>query len=151
LKLILLTDIPRLGKEGDIGEVKDGYARNFLLPKGMALLASTRNVKVIQQKRERELRKEKEREEELRRLAEQISRTSCTLFAVVGEKDRIFGEITSRDIADALKEKGLEIDKKNIEIKEPIGKLGVYNVKVRLSAQVITDLRVCVAEKRDEH
>ncbi len=151
MKVILLTDIPKLGKSGDTVEVKDGYARNFLIPKKLALSATPLNVKLIQQKREQELKKEKAEKEKMNKLAEQISKFSCTISARAGEEDKLFGEITNKNIAESLAAEGLEIDKKKIEIEQPIRKLGVYNVKVKLHPEVIADLRVWVViEKKNE-
>lgn len=151
MKVILLTDIPNLGKSGDIVEVKDGYARNFLIPKKLTLLATPQNVQLAQRKKEQELKKEKAEKEKMKRLAEQISKISCTISARAGEEDKLFGEITNKNIAESLAAEGLEIDKKKIKIEQPIRKLGVYNVQVKLHPEVIADLRVWVVEKKDEH
>ncbi|OQX53044.1 MAG: 50S ribosomal protein L9 [Candidatus Omnitrophica bacterium 4484_213] len=149
MKVILLTDIPKLGKAGGIVEVKDGYARNFLIPKKLALAATPQSIQLAQQKREQELKKKKAEREKINKLAEELSKTSCTISALAGKEDKLFGEITNKDIAEALVAKGLEIDKKKIEIEEPIRKLGVYNVKVKLCPEVIANLRVWVIKKKD--
>lgn len=151
MKLILLTDIPKLGKSGDSVEVKDGYARNFLIPRKLALAATPQNIQLAQQKRKQELKKENAEREKMNKLAEQISKISCTIFARAGEEDKLFGEITNKNIAESLAAEGLEIDKKKIEIEQPIRKLGVYTVRVKLHSELVADLRVRVVEKKNEH
>lgn len=149
MKLILLTDIPKLGKSGDIVEVKDGYARNFLIPEKLVLLATPQNVQLARQKKIQELKKEKAEKEKMSKLAEQISKFSCTISAQSGDEDKLFGEITNKDISENLVAGDLEIDKKKIKIEKPIRKLGVYNVQVKLHPEIVADLRVQVIKNKE--
>ncbi len=149
MKVILLIDTAKLGKSGDIVKVKEGYARNFLIPQGIALSATSRNLKIVQHKKKQEFKKEDKEKQKMRQLAEKISKTSCTISAVSGEEDKLFGEVTNKDIAESLSIEGLKVDKRKIEINEPIRKLGVYNVKVKLSSDIVADLRVWVVENKD--
>ncbi|MCK4860211.1 MAG: 50S ribosomal protein L9 [Candidatus Omnitrophica bacterium] len=146
MKLILLTDIPKLGKSGDIVEAKDGYARNFLIPQKIALPATPQSIKLTRQKKEREIEKEKAEKEKIGKLAEKISKISCTISAHAGDEDKLFGEITNKNIAKSLADKGIEIDRKRIKVKEPIRKLGVYDVEIKLHPDIAANLRLCVVK-----
>ncbi len=147
MKVILTQDIPELGSIGEVITVKDGYARNYLIPKNLAALALSKNIKQLEhQKRLIEASKARIRKE-AGNLASQIEGVSCTIPMLVGEQDKLFGSVTSKDIEDALAQEGINISRKRIVIAEPIKSLGVYTVDVRLHAEVAAKLKVWVVAK----
>ena len=147
MKIILKQDYENLGKVGEIVTVKKGYGRNFLIPQGVAVLATDKNMKILQQEQkqmERELLKQKEGASEL---AKELEKVSLTATVAVGEEDKVFGSVTSQTIAELLKEKGYEIDKRKIQLDEPIKALGVYSVSVKLHTEVEAKVRVWVVKE----
>ncbi len=147
MKIILRQDHDKLGKIGDIVEVKDGYARNYLLPRRIAYLATKGSLNTLEEeKRMNALRVEKERQA-AEKLAADIEKLSITLKVKVGEDEKLFGSVTSQMIADALKEKGISMDKRIIELEEPIKALGIYTVDVKLHAGVTGKVKVWVVQE----
>ncbi len=147
MKAILIEDIDKLGKMGDIVDIKQGYARNFLFPRNLAIEVTDRNLKALEdkkRKRERQLKKEKIHMEEL---ARRISSVSCTIPMAAGEEDKLFGSVTAEHIAKAFSSEGINVDKKQIHILEPIKKLGVYPVEIKLHPEVTTQTKVWVVKK----
>lgn len=142
MKVILKEDLKSLGKMGSVVNVSDGYARNFLIPKKIAVEANTKNVKAL----EHEKKLIKERAGKLNReaqgISEKLSSVKLTLSAKAGEEERIFGSITTMDIAEALKKEGIEIDRKRIVLDEPIKRLGNYTVAVKISPDITGQLSV---------
>jgi large subunit ribosomal protein L9 len=149
LKVILRQDVAELGQSGDIVTVKPGYARNFLLPRGMAYEATNANIKQIEEEKRRGEAKSKGQMLEARRRASQLEPISLTFHANAGEEGKLFGSITSADIAERLKEQGLdfEVDKREIELDEPIKTLGVHNVAIRLHTDVKPEIKVWVIKQ----
>ncbi len=149
LKVILRQDVPDLGQSGDIVTVKPGYARNFLLPRGMAFEATSANIKQLEDEKKRGEAKSKQQYLEARRRSAQIESISLTFQANAGEEGKLFGSITTGDIAERLKEQNLDfqIDKRDIELDEPIKALGVYNVPVRLHTDVKPEIKVWVIKQ----
>lgn len=145
MKVILLEDVKKLGKAGDVVEVSDGYARNYLIPRGLAEKADKGKIRALQEKaRVEERRQEKEREEAMA-IAESLKERAITVKVKTGEQGRLYGSITSMDIADAIeKEFGVSVDKKKVEISEPIKALGSYSVSVRLFPGIISNVKVNV-------
>jgi len=144
LEIILLKDKEKLGKAGETVEVADGYARNYLIPQGIALKSTESNVKRFEEiKRQRNIRKERKLKK-AKELAEKIKSLSITIPVKVGEKDQVFGSVTKKDIAEQMKEKGYEVPKSNIKLEEPIKSLGIYEVPVSLDASVNTEVKVWV-------
>ena len=144
MQLILTTDVPKLGEAGDIVDVKAGYGANYLLPKGLALTATTGNkAKIEHQKRmiERQVAKAREAAESL---SNRLNGHNVTITRLVGEGDKIFGSVTSRDIADALANEGMDIDSRKIVLDAPLKALGVYEVSVKLHRDVVSQLKVWV-------
>ena len=144
MKVILIRDMDELGLEGTIVNVKEGYARNYLIPKGFALIADNRNIKLIEsQKKKIEANRIKARED-----AEQAARTlegiAITISHKVGEEEKLYGSVTSMEIADELEKKGISIDRKKIVLDKPIKTLGEFDVKVKLHPQVVGSLKVTV-------
>jgi len=144
MKVILTSSVPGLGQTGDMVDVKNGYARNYLIPQGKAMAATTGNVKTLEhQKRIVASRVEKERKEAAG-LAERLGAVSITLNRHAGEEDKLFGSVTTRDISEALSAEGIEIEHHVIQLEEPIKTLGVYNVPVKLHADVLVEVKVWV-------
>lgn len=145
-KVILVKDIEKLGKKGDILQVADGYARNYLLPSGVALEATEFNLKQLEEdKRRAEIQYEKEREE-AKKKAQNLAKLSCTVRKQAGEEGKLFGSVTSLDISEALAQMGIEIDKRRIELDESIKTLGVYSVDIKLHPEVVGKLKVWVVK-----
>jgi large subunit ribosomal protein L9 len=149
LKVILRQDVPELGQSGDIVTVKPGYARNFLLPRGMAFEATGANIKQLEDEKKRGETKSKQQYLEARRRASQLENMSLTFAANAGEEGKLFGSITTSDIADRLKEQNLdfEVDKRDIELEDAIKSLGVYNVVVRLHTDVKPEIKIWVIKQ----
>ena len=147
MRLILKEDVAKLGNFGDIVRVKDGYARNYLIPRGMAFEATPKNMKVLERENlMQEARKEKQKQG-LIDLADRLKAMSITLPMQVGEDEKIFGSVTPADIAEALSKEGIEIDRRKIELEEPIRKLGIYQVPVALGKDVLSEVKVWIVEQ----
>jgi len=147
VKVILIKDVEKLGGIGDEVTVKDGYARNYLIPKKLAAEVTKGALRMLEQKKREKQRRESQLKEECERLAEKITAASCTISVDAGEGDKLFGSVTSEMIAEGLRADGIEIDRKKIVLEEPIKALGVYSVDVRLHPEVKTQLRVWVVKK----
>ena len=147
MKVILKEDVPDLGSVGDVVSVKNGYARNCLIPKQLAVQASTKNLSQLEhQKRLIESHKSKVKKD-ADTMAVDIEKISCTIPMLVGEQDKLFGSVTSKDIEEALIQEGINISRKRIILEEPIRSLGVYTVDVRLHTNVTAKLKVWVVAK----
>jgi large subunit ribosomal protein L9 len=145
MEVILLKDVPRLGRAGELRKVAPGYARNHLVPKGLAVFATEGAAKELEQQQQLEARREKQLETEAQALAEELEGLTLTIYAKTGEKQRLYGSVTSGDIAEALeKETGRIIDRRKIELEEPIRQLGIYSVPVRLLSDLSPMIRVDV-------
>ena len=147
MKVILTETLDTLGEAGAIVDVKDGYARNFLLPRKLALVASKSNMSVYEEEnRQRDARGSKaKREAEI--LSKTLEKASCTVPVAVGEGARIFGSVTAQAIADLLVEQGFDIDRRAVILEEPIRALGVYDVPIRLQAEVEASVKVWVVKE----
>ena len=144
MKVILKEDVKNLGKMGDIITVAEGHARNFLLPKKLAVEALTENIKALEHQKKMIQEKAKKVKNVSQDLANRISSLTLSIKAKAGEEDKIFGSITSMDIAAALKNEGIDIDKKKIFIEEPIKRLGAYTVSVKVHSDITTQLNIAV-------
>lgn len=147
MKIILKETIEKLGKAGEIVEAKNGYARNFLIPQGKAVAATAANMKVYEQERAAIQRKVAKEIEEAEALAAQLNKVSITATIQVGEEDKVFGAVTNQTIADLLKEKDFEIDRKKIILEEPLKALGVYEVPVKLHSEVEAQIKVWIVRE----
>ena len=144
MEIILLNDYDGLGEAGDLVNVKEGFARNLLIPQGIALRASNKNIAFTEEKK-RMIEKSNLRETASKdALIEQLSKTEVTIEVEVGEEEKIFGSITSNDIQKSLEEKGIVIDKSSILLDSPIKSLGIFHVSVRLSKSHQCDIKVYV-------
>ena len=148
MKVILRADVENLGSLGDLVEVKPGYGRNFLLPQGLAMLATPSNLKVFElEKRKLQIKVEAERSQAAS-LSDRIEKTPITISMRVGENDKLYGSVTSALIAEALETQGLDIDRRRILLDAPIRALGAYKVRIRLHANVIAELPLTVAAEK---
>jgi len=147
MEIILRQAVENLGKTGDVVNVKPGYARNYLLPHGLAYEATPGNLKRIQQERDRLEAAENDRRSTAQGLAEKLEQVSLTFSARVGEEGKLFGSVTATDIAQQLEAQGFHVEKRQIDLHEPIKALGVYRVPVRLHADVKPEVRVWVIKQ----
>jgi large subunit ribosomal protein L9 len=147
MEVILRQAVEKLGHPGDIVKVSPGYARNFLLPRGLAYEATAGNRKRIEQEKARLDAAEESRRTSAQEYAGKIEQISLTFSARVGEEGKLFGSVTSADIAQQLAEQGYEIEKRQIDLKEPIKALGVYRVPIRLHADVHPEIKVWVIKQ----
>ena len=149
VKVILREDVAKLGEAGEIVSVKPGYARNYLLPRDLAYEATESSVRRLEQERERAEQQARRDYLEARRRASQLEEVSLTFHARAGEESKLFGSITSADIADRLNQQGLdfEVDRKQVDLDDPIKALGVYNVAVRLHSEVRPEIKVWVIKE----
>ena len=147
MKIILRQDYENLGNAGDIVKVKPGFARNYLLPKKIAYPAQPNYLRMIEEeKRQKEQRQRKEKKL-AEAVAEKLSAVSVTISASVGEEDKMFGSVTSQDIADELAKQGYEIDRRKIVLEEPIKALGIYQVPIKLYSGVEANVKVWVVKE----
>jgi large subunit ribosomal protein L9 len=144
MQVILRQKIDNLGNQGDVVDVKPGYGRNYLIPKGLAYEATQANVRRIEAERARHARVEAETLSEARQQAARFEGVSLTFHARAGQEGKLFGSITSADIVERLAEQGIEVDRRSIELDEPIKALGVTSVPVRIHAQVRPEIKVWV-------
>ncbi|MEJ7809414.1 MAG: 50S ribosomal protein L9 [Gemmatimonadaceae bacterium] len=147
MEVILRQAVDNLGKPGDIVDVKAGYGRNYLLPRGLAFLATEGNRKRISQEKQRLESAENERITAAKQIAARLEQVSLTFSARVGDEERLFGSVTAADIAAQLHSQGFEIEKRQIDLHDPIKALGVYKVPIRLHAEVKPEIRVWVIKQ----
>jgi len=147
MKVILRKNFEQLGQIGEIIDVKNGYARNFLIPRQIAYPAHGGNLRALEEEKKQLANKEAKELEIANALATELEKVSVTIPMKVGEDDKIFGSVTSKMIADALKDKGFDIDHRKIEIDEPIKSLGIYSVNVKLFHDVISVVKTWVVRE----
>ena len=146
MKVILIEDIPTIGKMGSLIHVKDGYARNFLMPKKLAIPANPQNIKSLEHQKTLLKQKQNRIKRDAENLATKIEKISCTISRTAGEEDKLFGSVTSIDIEESLKEEGIPVDRKKILLDEPIKTLGIYKVPIKLHPEVTGYLKVWVVK-----
>jgi large subunit ribosomal protein L9 len=147
MEVILREDVDKLGNRGQVVKVAAGYARNFLLPKRLAVAATASNKKIIEQERQAHLRKDAKLEVEAQDLAKLMTGVTVTINQKSGENDQLFGSVTSKDVADGLAVKGFTIDRRKIQMEEPIKTLGEFKIPVRLHKDVTVEVTVVVAKE----
>jgi len=147
MKVILRRNFDQLGKVGDVANVKDGYARNYLIPRQIAYQATKGNILALEEEKKQILKKEAKELDLAQKLANEIEKVSITIPVKVGEEDKIFGTVTSQMIADSMKEKGYDIDKRKIEITEPIKSLGIYSVTIKVHPSVSAVVKTWVVRE----
>ncbi len=147
MEIILLDDIPSLGRVGDLVKVSDGYGRNYLIPNKLAIKATPKNRKQLEHEKRFAHEKTEKVKRDAEKLANKIEEFSCTITKPVGESGKLFGSVTSKEIEQQLNEHGFQIDRKKIELEEPIKNLGVYTIPVRLHPEVTANLKLWVVRE----
>jgi large subunit ribosomal protein L9 len=147
MKIILRQNFETLGKIGDVCEVADGYARNFLIPKQIAYLAKDGNLRALEEEKKQQQYRQKKDLIKAQKIAQELEKLSVTIPMKVGEDDKLFGSVTPQMLADALQEKGMTIDKRIIDFEEPVKALGIYTALVKLHAEVSGKLKVWVVKE----
>lgn len=147
MKVILRKNFDQLGKIGDIVDVKNGYARNFLIPRQIAYPAIEGNIRALEEEKRQMASKQAKELEDAQKLSAELENVSVTIPVKVGEEEKIFGTVTAQMIADSLKEKGYEIDKRKIELDEQIKALGIYSVNVKLHPDVTAVVKTWVVRE----
>jgi large subunit ribosomal protein L9 len=148
MEVILRKDIPKLGKAGDVVKVKDGYARNYLIPKGLAILANQKTLKALENQRKVILAKAERERKKLEALAEKLEGITLTVYRKTIEEDRIYGSVSAVDIVNLLKEQGIEVEKNQVVLEEPIKNLGTFEIPIKLSSDKIVNIKVEVLEEK---
>ena len=147
MKVILKDDVKNVGNMGDIVKVTDGYARNYLVPKGLAVEASSKNVKSVEHEKRIIQEKAKKIRNSAQDLSDRISKVTLVMKANAGEEGKLFGSVTTMDIAEALKNEGFDIDKKKISLDEPIKRIGEHTVNVKIHPEITTNVTVQVVQE----
>lgn len=146
-EIILMQDVPGLGAQGDVVKASEGYARNYLFPQKLAAPSTPKYVRMLELEKKRKEAEARRALEQLRQEAEKLSQASCTIAVEAGEDGKLFGSVTAQDIADGLAQSGFTIDKKKINLAEPIKELGVYSVELQLYSDITASIKVWVVQK----
>jgi large subunit ribosomal protein L9 len=147
MEIILQEDLANLGRIGDVIKVRDGYARNYLLPRGLAVEANRRNMRVLEHQKRLVAAKKERDQRQAQTLSAQLSALNVVVKARAGEEDRLFGSITNLDIEKALQAQGVTVDRRKIVLEEPIKQLGTYTIPVHLSSEVRGNVTVQVVRE----
>jgi len=147
MEVILREDIDKIGNRGQVVKVAPGFARNFLLPRKLAVAATEANKKIVEQERQAHLRREVKAQSDAQDLSKLMSAVEITISQKAGDNDQLFGSVTAADIAAALEKQGYSIDRKKIHLEEPIKTLGDFKVAVRLHREVLIDIPVHVIKE----
>lgn len=150
MEVILKEDVAKLGFRGDVVKVAEGYGRNFLLPRKLAIEATHANKAVIEQMKAASLRRSAKEKSQAEELAKQFEGVSVSFERRSGEHDQLFGSVTSGDIAEALEKKGFNVDRRKIQLHEPLKTIGEFTVPIRLHKEVTTHLKVVIAKEAAE-
>ncbi len=149
MKVILQENVEGVGLLGDLLDVSDGFARNYLLPRRKALEASTRNVKAVEHAKRVVAEKTRKEKLEIEQVAKKVSAVSLSVTAQVGKDDKLFGSVTAKDIAEGLAAQGFEVDRRQIQLAQPIKELGTFTVPVKLHRDVTASVSVQVVKKQE--
>ncbi len=149
MKIILLDKVDKLGNKGDIVEVADGYARNYLIPKKLAVAATPSNLKAWEAEQRLLKSKEEKAKAKAEKIARRINKTTVTIKVKVGEEGKLFGAVSSIDILNALRDKGIEVEKGMIRLEEALRQTGTFKVPIKLHPEVEASLKVVVAPEED--
>ncbi|HCB92502.1 MAG TPA: 50S ribosomal protein L9 [Selenomonas sp.] len=146
MKVILQQDVKNLGKKGDVVEVSDGYGRNFLLPRKAAVQANAENLNVAQAKAGSAARKKQQASDEAKLMAAQLEKVSVTIPIKIGEGGKLFGSVTGKDVSEALKKSGIDIDKRKITIQGDVTGVGVYDAVIKVHPEITSRIQINVVE-----
>lgn len=146
MEVILVKDVDKVGKAGDRVKVRDGFSRNYLIPRRLAVLVTEGGLKFLDAKKKRAEEKRVQEQNTASEFAERIGKWTCVLKAKVGTEGKLFGSITRQDIQAALQKEGFEVDKRKIDLREPIHQIGEYSVRIRLHSEVEIQLKVIVTQ-----
>jgi large subunit ribosomal protein L9 len=149
MEVILKEDVSKLGSRGDVVKVAEGYGRNYLLPRKLAIEASTGNKAVIEQMKAASLRRSAKEKTQAEELAKQFEGVTLSFERRSGEADQLFGSVTSGDIADALEKKSFSVDRRKIQLHEPLKTLGEFTVPIKLHKDVTTHVKVVIAKEKE--
>jgi len=147
MQVILLEDVPSLGKAGEQVKVSDGYGRNYLIPKKKAILATEKSLKALEHQKRQVQQRMGKAKKDAEKIAQQIETLSCTFAKTVGESGKLFGSVTSMEVESYLKENGIDIDRKKILLEEPIKNLGMFTIPIKLHPEVTAQLKVWVVQE----
>jgi large subunit ribosomal protein L9 len=147
MELILRDDVEKVGRRGEIVKVKDGFARNFLLPRGLGMPVNAANKAMIEKEKKAHLSRLAKERAEFEQLAQRIASLRFIAPRKVGENDALYGSVTSGDVAEFLKAKGIEIDKRKVQLDEPIKHLGEHELKIKLHPEVLATLKLLVTKE----
>lgn len=147
MKVILRQDYELLGHLGDIIDVKDGFARNYLIPRKIAIVATAGALNTIHEEKQQHARRQAKELRNAEKLAQELEKISVTIQMKIGEDDKLFGAVTNQMVADALSEKGYEVDKRQIDVQDSIKTLGIYDVSVKLHPSVTSKVKVWVVRE----
>jgi len=150
MEVILKEDVNKLGSRGDVVKVAEGYGRNFLLPRKLAIEATSGNKKVIEQMKAAAVRRSAKEKAQAEELSKQFDGLSVAFQRKAGEQDQLFGSVTSGDVAEALEKKGFNVDRRKIQLHEPLKSLGEFTVPVKLHKDVTTHLKVVIEKEKSE-
>ncbi len=148
MKVILKEDIESLGKTGDLIKVADGYARNYLIPKGLAVEATGKNVRMLENERQVVSKQAEKERKRAGTLVQKFAAVTCTIPRRLGAQDKMFGSVTAKDVEKCLREMGIEVDRKSIVMEEPLRTLGEFPAKVRLYAGLSAEFKINIVEEK---
>ncbi len=147
MQVILLEDVPALGKVGESVKVSEGYGRNYLIPQKKAILATEKGINILEHQRREVQQRMGKVKKDVEKVAEQIEKLSCTFAKPVGESGKLFGSVTSMEIESFLKENGIDVDRKKIQLEEPIKNLGMFTIPIKLHPELTAHLKVWVVQE----
>jgi len=147
MKLLLKTDVPGLGICGDEVEVKDGYGKNFLVPNGQAILATPKNLKQFNHQKSIVQARLKKEKTSAAAQAQQMEKITCVFKKKVGDNGKLFGTVTTQEISENLRSHGIELDRRKLQLKEPIKSLGEFDISVKLHPEVVATIKITVAQE----
>ena len=150
MEVILKEDVPKLGHRGDVVKVAEGYGRNFLLPRKLAIEATAGNKAVVEQMRQSAVRRSAVEKSDAETLSKQLESVALEFRRKAGEKDHLFGSVTNSDIAEALVQKGFNIDRRKIQLSDPLKSLGDFDVPIRLHRDVTSRIKVSILKEEGE-
>ena len=147
MQVILLEDVPSLGKAGESVKVSEGYGRNYLIPQKKAILATEKGITILEHQRREVQQRMGKVKKDMEKVVQQIEKLSCTFAKTVGESGKLFGSVTSMEIESFMKENGIDVDRKKIQLEEPIKNLGMFTIPIKLHPDITAHLKVWVVQE----